>query len=312
MARRRVGWLFPRTYRGWYAPEHVSFGLVHIDDTWLSFVPAELTVHAGWAVRNRVEQVVKTKTKTPAHFVVAGLANAYMLYVTTRPEYNLQYYEGASTLYGPQSAEYIAERQEILARSMIGQDSDKWLAKGQPPLDTGVNVQFSFAVARARLATPDGPELSRIAGRGPVDLCRLQLSLERPSFCFYWRDAGPGRVTLSNPDNEPWIELVSAETQLPVPTCALRGKTLECDPIASIDDQGLDFQTRVRHRDNNSFIWSTLFRPSELEWSFLRQAGRVRFRVRGDSKSAPVDSPQFSVQELPLCSDTTALDCLGK
>ena len=293
-------------------PEHVSFGLVHFDDTWLSFVPAELTVHAGFAVNRRVEQVVEAKAKLPAHFVVAGLANAYMQYVTTRSEYNLQFYEGASTLYGPLSAEYIAERLEILTRSMMGQDADKWIAKGQPPIDAAVNVQFEFGPARVRLATPDGPELSRIAGRGAVDLCKIQLSLERPSICFNWRDAGPGRVTLSNPDGEPWVELVSAESEQPLPACTVNGHALQCDPSVSIDDQGLDFQTRVRRRDNSGFIWSTLFTPSEPEWNYLRQAGKVRIRVRGDSKAAPVYSPQFSVDELLACPDTTAADCTGR
>ncbi len=293
-------------------PEHVSFALVHIDDTWLSFVPAELTVHAGSAVDRRVEQVVATKYKSPAHFVVAGLANAYIQYVTTRSEYNLQFYEGASTLYGPQSSEYITERLEILARSMIGQDADKWIAKGQPPIDTAVNVAFEFAPARARLATPDGPELTKIAGRGAIDLCKVQLSLDRHAICLNWRDAGPGRVRLSNPDNEPWVELVGAESGHPVPLCTIRGQTLDCDPIAAIDDQGVDFQTRVLRRDGNGYLWSTLFRPSELEWNYLKQTGKVRIRVRGDSKAEPVQSPQFVVDELPACPDSTAMDCLGR
>src|ERR1039457_4134104 len=188
---------------------------------------------------------------------------------------------------------------------MIGQDADKWIAKGQPPIDTAVNVPFDFATARARLATPDGPELSKIAGRGAVDLCKLQLSLDRQSICFYWRDGSPGRVTLSNPDNDPWVELVGVESGQPLPICANKGQTLECDPIASIDDQGVDFQTRVRRRDGNGYIWSTLFRPSEFEWNYLKQAGKVRIRVRGDSKAEPVQSPQFLVDELPACPDST-------
>jgi neutral ceramidase len=33
--------------------------------------------------------------------VICGYANAYSGYVTTPEEYDLQHYEGASTLYGP-------------------------------------------------------------------------------------------------------------------------------------------------------------------------------------------------------------------
>jgi neutral ceramidase len=36
-----------------------------------------------------------------AYVVVAGPANTYSHYVTTREEYGVQRYEGGSTLYGP-------------------------------------------------------------------------------------------------------------------------------------------------------------------------------------------------------------------
>ena len=292
-------------------PEHVSFGLVHIDDTWLSFVPAELTVHAGWGVRQRVENLVKDKEKSPQHYVIAGLANAYIQYVTTRQEYNLQFYEGASTLYGPQSAEYIAERMEILTRSMLGQDADKWIAKGQPPIDAIVNFPFEFAPNRERLPRPTGPMLSQIAGRGALDLCRIKLSEERDSICFEWRDGHPGRVTVSNPDSEPWVELISAETQEAVPSCVPKGNGFECDPVAAIDDLGIDFQTRVRGRDRDGYLWSTLFRPSAGEWKYLKQAGKVRLRIRGDSRVVAVQSPPFVPADLPTCADKLARDCAG-
>lgn len=36
-----------------------------------------------------------------AYVVIAGPANTYSHYVTTREEYAVQRYEGASTIYGP-------------------------------------------------------------------------------------------------------------------------------------------------------------------------------------------------------------------
>ena len=290
-------------------PEHVSFGLVRVDDTWLAFVPAELTVHAGWSVRKRIEELAKDKVSGPQHYVIGGLANAYIQYVATRPEYNLQYYEGASTLYGPRSAEYIAERFEILTRSMLGQDADKWIAQGQPPVDAIVNYPFDFAPQRERLARPTGPQLSQVVGRGATDLCRLKLAADRDSVCFRWRDGGPGRVTMSNPDGEPWVELVGADSQEPVPSCAVRGNGFDCDPLAAIDDLGLDFQTRIHGRDGNGYQWSTLFRPSLGESIYLKQAGKVRLRIRGDAKSEAVTSPAFAPADLPMCSDKMVRDC---
>lgn len=37
--------------------------------------------------------------------VISGLTNAYSSYITTREEYQVQRYEGASTLYGPGTLE---------------------------------------------------------------------------------------------------------------------------------------------------------------------------------------------------------------
>lgn len=292
-------------------PEHVSFGLVRLDDTWISFLPADLTVHAGWGMRQRVEHVVQTKEKTPEHYLVASMANGFVETIASRPEYNLQFVEGASTLYGPQSAEYAAERLEILARSMLGQDADKWIAKDQAPVDALVRVPFEFGSVSERLARPTGPELAHMPARGGLDLCRIRRGAERDALCFNWHDAGPGRVPLSSPYSEPWIELISADNQRPVPSCTLRGKTLECDPVASIDDQGIAFQTRVRGRRGDVYRWSTLLQPTLYEWAYLKQVGKVRIRIRGDSRAAPVESPTFSPAELPLCSDKLMRECLG-
>jgi neutral ceramidase len=49
-------------------------------------------------------------------YVVAGLANAYSDYVATREEYNVQHYEGASTLYGPWThAAYLQQFSRLAA-----------------------------------------------------------------------------------------------------------------------------------------------------------------------------------------------------
>jgi hypothetical protein len=296
-------------------PEHVSFALAHLDDTWISFVPAELTVHSGWAVDRRVRAVVGPEAGPNDHFVVAGLANAYIQYVATSREYQFQHYEGGSTLYGPRTAEFFAERLELLARSMRGENADAYLPPRQPRIDTAVQTEFSFAPARHRLASPsEGPPLAEVSGRGPIRFCRVREIADPPAVCFYWKDGAPGRVTLSNAKGDPWLELVDATASAPVHTWSREPSgTIFHDPHAFIDDRGLDFQTRVLGRDGNGFIWSTLFRPSLVEWESLKSMGKVRLRVRGDAASAPVLSNAFSASDPPLdCPDTIVLECLGK
>jgi neutral ceramidase len=67
----------------------------------LATVPAEATTAVGKAIR---DQVVGRGTRPIA---IIGLANEYVGYATTREEYELQQYEGASTLLGPQEADML-------------------------------------------------------------------------------------------------------------------------------------------------------------------------------------------------------------
>lgn len=61
--------------------------------------PFECTTMAGRRIRNTVKEFLKGKGIS--HYVIAGLANDYGGYVTTREEYARQDYEGASTEFGP-------------------------------------------------------------------------------------------------------------------------------------------------------------------------------------------------------------------
>jgi neutral ceramidase len=58
-----------------------------------------MTTMAGRILRRRVlERLAPLGVE---RVVIAGLANTYSDYITTREEYELQHYEGASTLFGP-------------------------------------------------------------------------------------------------------------------------------------------------------------------------------------------------------------------
>jgi len=84
-----------------WTPEVLPVQIVRIGDLALVAVPYESTTMAG----RRLLATVREKL-APAgvhHFVIAGLANAYSGYVTTREEYAAQHYEGASTHFGPRT-----------------------------------------------------------------------------------------------------------------------------------------------------------------------------------------------------------------
>jgi hypothetical protein len=55
------------------------------------------------------------KLEAPRTFVLVGLANEYLSYVTTPEEYDAQEYEGASTIFGPRTGPVIVRFLEILS-----------------------------------------------------------------------------------------------------------------------------------------------------------------------------------------------------
>lgn len=90
-------------------PHVLPLQVIRIGQLTLAAVPAEFTTMAG----RRLTQTLKDTAGAPpnARIIIANYANGYSGYVTTKEEYDMQHYEGASTLYGPYTLE--AYRQEI-------------------------------------------------------------------------------------------------------------------------------------------------------------------------------------------------------
>jgi len=70
-------------------------------------IPGEMTTMAGRRIRNavRARLIADGIIGEDAYVVIAGPANTYAHYVTTIEEYGVQRYEGASTLFGPNTLE---------------------------------------------------------------------------------------------------------------------------------------------------------------------------------------------------------------
>ncbi len=293
-------------------PTHAPLALLRIDDTWLALVPAEMTVQAGASLTRRLRQVVRTEDGRPAHAAVAGLANGYLQYVTTSREYEVQKYEGASTLYGPAMAEYFEERFAVLARSLMGEPVG--LLPAEPRIGEAVAFGYDPPPSRARFPRPeDAPPPPAKELRRQRGLCTIP-GPAPAAVCFWWSDGAPARVPVSE---GPWLALVRADTGAPVRSCNTqaplpsRWQTL-CDPGAVIDDRGLDFQTRVRARDGDAWVWSSVLRLSAEEWVSLTAPTGVRLRAVGSEGIPAVESDAFSREKMPeRCSDQVVRFCLG-
>jgi neutral ceramidase len=82
-----------------WTPEVMPLQILRIGNLALVGLPAESTTMAG----RRLVATVKNELAAAGvtNVIIAGLANAYAGYVATREEYAGQYYEGASTHFGP-------------------------------------------------------------------------------------------------------------------------------------------------------------------------------------------------------------------
>jgi len=76
-------------------PGELPFGVYSIGPVVLATLPGEFTVALGRRIIETVREATKSET-----VMLVGLANEYLSYFTTPPEYNAQHYEGASTMYG--------------------------------------------------------------------------------------------------------------------------------------------------------------------------------------------------------------------
>jgi len=77
---------------------------MRVGQVFIIVMPGELTTMAGRRLRNTLRSAITSNSafssiKNPI-VLIAGPANTYSHYVTTREEYGVQRYEGASTIYG--------------------------------------------------------------------------------------------------------------------------------------------------------------------------------------------------------------------
>ncbi|XP_015929598.2 neutral ceramidase [Parasteatoda tepidariorum] len=81
-------------------------------------VPAEFTTMSGRRTRHAVKKILDKCSSVDNKVVIAGLSNTYSSYVTTYEEYQVQRYEGASTIYGPHTLQAYIEEYKTLARAL--------------------------------------------------------------------------------------------------------------------------------------------------------------------------------------------------
>lgn len=115
-------------------PQVLPVSVARIGQLGIAVGPCEYTTMSG----RRFRDAVKNHLPGTKYVAVAGYANDYSGYVATREEYEVQHYEGASTLFGPWTqAAYEQEFARLAADLAAGRKS----ASHEPPLDVRGTVR---------------------------------------------------------------------------------------------------------------------------------------------------------------------------
>jgi len=163
-------------------PEVAQFMVVRIGSMLVGAVPAEVTTTAGVRMKEAMLSEAGGQKVTMDSVALITLANGHLQYVTTREEYAAQHYEGASTLYGPGTAEVFQDQLVSLVREL----SD---ASVHP---RGISVgPITVYPGKHRSIIPPasaGPPLERI------DRVVEELGCRGDTLIVRWLDAYPGRL----------------------------------------------------------------------------------------------------------------------
>jgi neutral ceramidase len=103
----------------------VDIQIIRLGELILCGVPAEFTTMSGRLLRSAVRDIFVQSGTIPADQIkvlVVGLTNSYSGYVATFDEYQVQRYEGASTIYGPHTLDAYIQEFRRLALTMVPED----------------------------------------------------------------------------------------------------------------------------------------------------------------------------------------------
>lgn len=105
-----------------WQPAIVSTQLARLGDVAIACVPGEFTTMSGRRLRRAVAGKFGI---APDDVIIAGLCNTYSDYITTPEEYQVQRYEGASTIYGPHTLTiYLNQYSKLAEHIMKGVSPD--------------------------------------------------------------------------------------------------------------------------------------------------------------------------------------------
>ena len=194
-------------------PAIVPLQIFRLGNLALVGLPWEVTTMASRRLEATVREVLAPVGVDTV--VIAGLVNDYVDYVTTREEYAIQHYEGASNIYGPWTLAALQQELRTLATGMkdglapsdVPDYVDGWTRIIRPPYvpsDLAPGSEFGSVVVQAPATATAGESVTfAVQGGHPRNNLMTQ-----SSYVFVERktDDGNWEVVAHDRDPELWFE----------------------------------------------------------------------------------------------------------
>lgn len=239
-----------------WAPSTVDIQMLRVGNFVMLIMPGELTTMAGRRMREalRAKLISSGVLGSDAYVVVAGPANTYAHYVTTREEYGVQRYEGASTIFGQYTLDAYIDKYSSLVPFLADN------ASGTPATDPAPVDQTSKAISLQTGVVFDSAGGKKF-GAVLVDV--------KPSPAYHAGDIVSAQFVGANPRNN----------------LRLEGTFLTVDQLVS----GQWRTVRSDSHPSTTYQWNrtnTITGTSTvtISWTIESAAGTYRLSYFGDSK----------------------------
>lgn len=149
-----------------WSPSVVDIQLLRVGQLVMAIAPGEFTTMAGRRLREalRAKLISSGIIGSNAYVVIAGPANTYGHYITTREEYGVQRYEGASTIFGPNTLDAYIDKYSSLLPYLNPSTTSK------PPSDAAAPEQTSKALSLRTGVVQDSAPIGKKFGDVLIDV----------------------------------------------------------------------------------------------------------------------------------------------
>lgn len=133
--------------------DHLELQLFRIGSVFIYSSPVELSTMSGRRIIRKMKPILEEYYGNNIEIVITGLANQYAGYMTTWEEYQVQRYEGASTLWGPSSLDSLIMGYETMTHLLLQKESKKDMCEENENLvdDPGPRPASDVCLFKTRL-----------------------------------------------------------------------------------------------------------------------------------------------------------------